>query len=103
MLAAVRATAAVLVVKVVGLGMLIGFRTGFLGVGGGFLAVPALVIALRLPMAGAIGTSLLVIALNSTAGLADRFSGPVLATAFSGMLLAVGAVVAVESVLALSG
>jgi uncharacterized protein len=43
---------------------------GLLGVGGGFLIVPVLVLALGLPMATAIGTSLLVVAVNSAAGFA---------------------------------
>ncbi|OLF14165.1 hypothetical protein BLA60_03165 [Actinophytocola xinjiangensis] len=50
----------------------VGFLTGFLGVGGGFLIVPALVLAMRLPMRVAVGTSLLVIAINSAAALAVR-------------------------------
>jgi uncharacterized membrane protein YfcA len=50
----------------VGLG--VGFLTGFLGVGGGFLVVPALVLFAGLPMRLAVGTSLLVIAINSAAG-----------------------------------
>ncbi|GGW47536.1 UPF0721 transmembrane protein [Streptomyces lucensis JCM 4490] len=50
----------------------LGAVTGFLGVGGGFLAVPALVGVLSLPMRRAVGTSLLVIAVNSLAALAAR-------------------------------
>lgn len=50
----------------------LGAVTGFLGVGGGFLAVPALVGVLRLPMRRAVGTSLLVIVINSLAALAAR-------------------------------
>ncbi len=42
--------------------------TGFLGVGGGFLIVPALVLFSKLPMKLAVGTSLLVIGINSAAG-----------------------------------
>lgn len=53
-------------------GSLIGFLTGFLGVGGGFVIVPVLVIALGWPMPVAVGTSLLVIALNSAVALAAR-------------------------------
>jgi uncharacterized membrane protein YfcA len=49
-------------------GVLIGLVTGFLGAGGGFLLIPALVIIMRLPMKEAIGTSLLIIALNSLIG-----------------------------------
>ncbi len=52
-------------------GVTIGLITGLLGAGGGFLLIPALVFLLRLPMKKAIGTSLLIIALNSLIG----FSG----------------------------
>ncbi|MFF5406638.1 sulfite exporter TauE/SafE family protein [Streptomyces misionensis] len=50
----------------------LGAVTGFLGVGGGFLAVPALVGVLKLPMRRAVGTSLLVITINSLAALGAR-------------------------------
>ncbi|MFB7456233.1 MULTISPECIES: sulfite exporter TauE/SafE family protein [unclassified Streptomyces] len=50
----------------------LGAVTGVLGVGGGFLAVPALVGALSLRMREAVGTSLLVITANSLAALALR-------------------------------
>jgi uncharacterized membrane protein YfcA len=50
----------------------LGAVTGFLGVGGGFLAVPALVSVLGLPMRKAVGTSLLVITVNSVAALGAR-------------------------------
>ncbi len=49
-------------------GALVGVLTGFLGVGGGFLLVPALRKFARQNMATASGTSLGIIALNSTAG-----------------------------------
>lgn len=49
-------------------GVLIGFTTGLLGAGGGFLLIPTLVILVGLPMKEAIGTSLLIIALNSLIG-----------------------------------
>ena len=51
-----------------GAGLAVGVLTGFLGVGGGFLVVPALVLFAGLPMRLAVGTSLLVIAVNSAAG-----------------------------------
>ena len=51
-----------------------GLVTGFLGVGGGFLVVPALVLALGLPMRYAAGTSLVVISLTSAVALAVRTS-----------------------------
>jgi uncharacterized membrane protein YfcA len=60
------------VAKIVAGGLVIGFLTGFLGVGGGFLIVPALVIALRMPMTKAVGTSLLIIAITAAAALATR-------------------------------
>jgi uncharacterized membrane protein YfcA len=50
----------------------LGAVTGVLGVGGGFLAVPALVNVLGLRMRTAVGTSLLVITINSVAALALR-------------------------------
>lgn len=64
------ATSAILpaVWKVFVLGGLVGVVTGFVGVGGGFLIVPALVLFSRLPMRTAIGTSLVIITLNATVG-----------------------------------
>lgn len=52
----------------------VGFLTGFLGVGGGFLIVPALVLLLSMDMPDAVGSSLVVIALNSAAGLLGHAS-----------------------------
>jgi uncharacterized membrane protein YfcA len=49
-------------------GVAIGFVTGLLGAGGGFLLIPTLVLVVGLPMKEAIGTSLLIIALNSLIG-----------------------------------
>ena len=49
-------------------GVLIGLMTGFVGVGGGFLIVPALALLSKLPMRVAIGTSLFIITINSAAG-----------------------------------
>jgi uncharacterized membrane protein YfcA len=50
-------------------GLAVGVMTGFFGVGGGFLIVPALVLALGLPMKLAVGTSLVIIAMNSASGV----------------------------------
>jgi uncharacterized protein len=58
--------ARMLLVAVIGLS--VGVLTGVVGIGGGFLFVPALVLLARLPMKTAVGTSLLVIALNTAAG-----------------------------------
>ena len=51
-----------------GEGLLIGALTGFVGAGGGFLIIPALVMFAKLPMRLAIGTSLLIIAIKSLIG-----------------------------------
>jgi uncharacterized membrane protein YfcA len=58
--------------KAAGAGAGLGAVTGFLGVGGGFLAVPALVSVLGLRMKQAAGTSLMVITVNSLAALTSR-------------------------------
>lgn len=55
--------------KTAAVGLAVGLLTGFLGVGGGFLIVPALVLFGGVEIGAAIGTSLLVIAVNSAAGL----------------------------------
>jgi len=58
--------------KVVVTASAVGLLTGFFGVGGGFVVVPALVLALGFTMPVAVGTSLLVIAINSTSALLSR-------------------------------
>ncbi|MBW7881141.1 MAG: sulfite exporter TauE/SafE family protein [Caldilineaceae bacterium] len=57
-------------------GVVVGLLTGFLGVGGGFLIVPALVMLVGLPIRQAVGTSLIVIAMNSLAGFLGHLQGP---------------------------
>ncbi|MFF0487212.1 sulfite exporter TauE/SafE family protein [Streptomyces sp. NPDC004435] len=73
-------------------GLAVGAVTGFVGSGGGFLVVPALVLLGGLRMSAAVGTSLLVIAMNSFAGLAGHLSGatvdPVLALTVTGAAVA---------------
>jgi uncharacterized membrane protein YfcA len=54
--------------KMVAWGIGIGLVTGFLGAGGGFLIIPALVILLQMPVRKAIGTSLSIITINSLIG-----------------------------------
>ncbi len=58
--------------KVIATASLVGLLTGFFGVGGGFVLVPALVLALGYAMPTAVGTSLLVIAINSATALTAR-------------------------------
>jgi uncharacterized protein len=58
--------------KVIVEGIVVGVVTGIVGAGGGFLVVPALVLLGGLPMQVAVGTSLVVIALKSFAGLAGH-------------------------------
>ena len=61
--------------KVIAGGATVGLLTGILGVGGGFLIVPALVMLVGMPMHHAIGTSLVVIAMNSFAGFMGHLEG----------------------------
>ena len=50
------------------IGFVVGIITGFLGAGGGFLIIPALLFFANLPMKQAVGTSLLIIFINSAIG-----------------------------------
>ena len=61
-------------VTVVPIALGVGLLTGFFGVGGGFLIVPALVVLLGMPMELAVGTSLLVIALTSALALSAHLA-----------------------------
>ncbi len=54
--------------KMIAVGAALGFFTGMMGVSGGFLLVPALVLLCGIDVKIAVGTSLLLIALNSTGG-----------------------------------
>ncbi|MCU6479558.1 MULTISPECIES: sulfite exporter TauE/SafE family protein [Arthrobacter] len=60
--------------KAIATGAVVGFLTGLLGVGGGFLIVPALTLVLGLPMALTVGTSLVIIVINSAAGFAAHLA-----------------------------
>ncbi|MDG4801304.1 sulfite exporter TauE/SafE family protein [Micromonospora sp. WMMD980] len=77
-------------------GVVVGLVTGLVGAGGGFLVVPALALLGGLPMPVAVGTSLVVIAMKSLAGLAGylssvqidwRLAGAVTAAAIVGSLI----------------
>jgi uncharacterized protein len=78
-------------------GFLVGLLTGLFGVGGGFLIVPALVLMLGVEIPIAIGTSLLVIVVNSAAGVISHLgaagidstiTGAFVGTAIIGSLIA---------------
>jgi uncharacterized protein len=68
----------------------VGFLTGFLGVGGGFLIVPVLVLVLGMSMREAVGSSLVVIAINSAAGLLGHVGEGGVSWLIVGLLLAGG-------------
>ena len=55
--------------KLISHGVLIGFLTGLVGVGGGFLIIPVLVLVCQIPMKKAVGSSLIIIVLNAIIGL----------------------------------
>lgn len=62
--------------KVIIIGVMVGIVTGFLGAGGGFLIIPALLFFTGINMKQAVGTSLLIIAFNSLFGfLGDVVNG----------------------------
>jgi uncharacterized membrane protein YfcA len=65
-------------VRLLALGLIVGLLTGFFGIGGGFLIVPALTLLAGFAPQEAVGTSLLVISLSSAAGMAGhlRAGGP---------------------------
>ncbi len=66
------------VLTIAAAGTFVGFLTGLFGVGGGFVIVPALALVLGFTMPDAVGTSLLVIAVNSAVALAARLgAGPI--------------------------
>ncbi|MDO3643805.1 sulfite exporter TauE/SafE family protein [Mucilaginibacter sp. L3T2-6] len=82
--------------KFMSYGIAIGLATGILGAGGGFLLIPALVLFVGLPMKRAIGTSLLIIALNSLIGFTGDlghfnidwlFLGKITAIAIAGIFI----------------
>jgi uncharacterized membrane protein YfcA len=60
--------------KLVLMGLAVGLISGFVGAGGGFLIVPALMIGLRLPIKKAIATSVWIIMVNSTFGFLGSIS-----------------------------
>lgn len=78
-------------VRVALVGVAIGFISGLVGVGGGFLLVPALLLWTQAGMRRAVGTSLLVISIQATAGLAGQLSHVSLNPQLTILLAAAGA------------
>ena len=76
------------VAKVIAEGLVVGLVTGLVGAGGGFLVVPALALLGGLPMPIAVGTSLVVIAMKSLAGLGGYLSSVQIDWAVAGMVTA---------------
>jgi uncharacterized membrane protein YfcA len=76
----------------VGAGFGVGLLTGFLGVGGGFLIVPTLTLLGGLPIHTAIGTSLVVIALNCATGLAGHIRQGAMPLALTAAFIAASSV-----------
>jgi uncharacterized protein len=76
--------------------LLVGAMTGIVGIGGGFLIVPALVLLARVPIKEAIGTSLLVIAMNTASGYVGYAGRTTMAWGFLAgfTLIAIGGILA---------
>jgi len=79
------------------IGAAVGFLTGLLGVGGGFVIVPALTWLLGLALPVAIGTSLLILAINSLAGLAAHLGQFQLDLPVAGVFLGAAALAALAA------
>ncbi len=73
-------------------GASVGLLTGILGVGGGFLIVPALVMLVGMPMHQAVGTSLVVITMNSLSGFLGHLTGMTLDLPLIAIFIAAGVV-----------
>lgn len=78
--------------KFFGIGILDGVIAGLLGVGGGFLYVPLLVILFDLPLKIAIGTSLMIVLFNAIPGIVGKLLA-IRFDIFIGVAVALGAIV----------
>ena len=86
------------VVRCLASGAVVGWLSGFLGVGGGFLLVPALVLFAGLDLRRALGTSVGIITINALGGIAGQlrfmhiqwwFTGILVAATLAGMILGI--------------
>ena len=80
------------IAKIVLQGATVGLISGLVGAGGGFLLVPALALLGGLPMPVAVGTSLVVISMQSFAGFAGHLSGESIDWKLAGMVTAAAVV-----------
>lgn len=80
------------IAKIVLLGAAVGLISGLVGAGGGFLLVPALALLGGLPMPAAVGTSLVVISMQSLAGFAGHLSGEAIDWGLAAMVIAAAVV-----------
>lgn len=80
------------VAKIILQGAVVGTISGLVGAGGGFLLVPALALLGGLPMPAAVGTSLVVISMQSFAGLAGHLSTEAIDWKLAGMVTAAAVV-----------
>ena len=76
------------ITKILVQGGIVGLISGLVGAGGGFLLVPALALLGGLPMPVAVGTSLVVISMQSFAGFAGHLSGEAIDWKLAGMVIA---------------
>jgi uncharacterized membrane protein YfcA len=83
--------------KALAIGAAVGFLTGLLGVGGGFVIVPALTWLLGLPIPAAVATSLVILVLNSLAGLGAHLGGLHLDLTVAGVFLGAAALAALAA------
>lgn len=83
--------------KALVIGAGVGFLTGLLGVGGGFVIVPALAWLLGLPIPVAMGTSLVILGLNSVAGLAAHLGRLQLDLTVAGVFLGAAVLMALAA------
>ncbi len=86
----------------ISIGFVVGLLTGFFGIGGGFLIVPALVLTGNFPAHSAIGTSLLVITMASVSGFLGHLSFGVIDSRIMGLFV-LGGMIGVFSGTALAG
>jgi hypothetical protein len=89
---AVEGSQRVPVLKITALGLAVGVISGLVGAGGGFLLVPALALLAGLPMPLAVGTSLVIIAMQSFAGFAGHLANEPIDWRLAGMVTAAAVV-----------